>query len=195
MRSISQTSLAASNFTCLTEGGLKPLVCCLTLGAAILFTPTSAAASPQEPPSADPKVSAEMEALYAKFAKLLTGAKLRGQFTVDGRPMDKLSEEIYEIEKAEKQPDGDAWIITARIKYGKWDLVFPCPVEVKWADKTPVITLDDLTIPGMGKSFGARVLFHKDKYAGTWSHGDVGGHMFGKIEFKKADRSENPENE
>lgn len=130
------------------------------------------------------KAKAEMAPLYAKFKKLLTGAKLTGRFTVDGKPMDRLTDETYEIESVEKTPDDDVWIIKARIKYGKHDRVFPCPVEVKWAGKTPVITLDDMTIPGMG-TFGARVVFHKDKYAGTWQHDSVGGHMFGVIEFAK----------
>lgn len=117
--------------------------------------------------------------LHAKFKNLLTGAKLSGQFTIDGKPMNDLHEETYEIEKVEKL-EGDTWVITARIKYGKNDLSFPVPLEVKWAGTTPVLTLDNMTIPGFG-TFGARVVFHKDKYAGTWQHDDVGGHMFGKI--------------
>lgn len=141
---------------------------------------------------ADPtqkRTRAEMAELYAKFTKLLTGAKLKGQFTVDGRPMNKLTEETYEIEKVEKQPKGDEWIVTARIKYGKYDTVFPVPLEVKWAGKTPVMTLDKMTIPGMG-TFGARVVFHKDKYAGTWSHDEVGGHLFGRVIFADDEQSE-----
>ncbi len=85
--------------------------------------------------------------LLDKFKKLMTGAKLTGMFTIDGRPLDKLVEESYEIAKVEKLPDGDEWAITARIKYGDKDAVFPVPVEVKWAGKTPVITLDNVTIP------------------------------------------------
>ena len=57
----------------------------------------------------------------------------------------------------------------------------PLPLEVKWAgNDTPMITLTDLTILNQGP-FSARVLFYNGKYAGTWSHGKVGGHMFGKI--------------
>ena len=51
-----------------------------------------------------------------------------------------------------------------------------------------MITLTDFTVPGLG-TFSARVLIYRNKYAGTWSHGDVGGHLFGTIEknAKKAD--------
>ena len=45
---------------------------------------------------------------------------------------------------------------------------------------TPVITLTELTIPALG-TFSARVVIDNGKYAGTWTHGDVGGHMFGVI--------------
>ncbi len=126
---------------------------------------------------------APLKPLHAKFQELLTGAKLTGHFTIDGKSIDDLREESYEIEKVEKA-QGDQWVITARIKYGKHDLKVPVPVNIMWAGTTPVLVLDDITIPGLG-TFGARVVFHKDKYAGTWRHDDVGGHMFGKIELAK----------
>jgi hypothetical protein len=94
-----------------------------------------------------------------------------------------------------KGDEGDLWVITARIKYGNVDLSVPVPVEVKWAGKTPVITLDNITIPGLG-TFSSRVVLDQGKYAGTWTHDKVGGHMFGKIvpltdeEFKKSNTKE-----
>ncbi|MFK7737429.1 MAG: hypothetical protein AB8B50_15450 [Pirellulaceae bacterium] len=199
MRSMQHKSTAVFNSHCLRRGAQHLLLSCFTLIAISNCEPqslraASPTASPQDTPATASPLSAEKKELYTKFEKLMTGAKLRGQFTVDGRPMGKLTEETYIIEKAVKQPEGDYWVITARIKYGKWDQVFPCPVEVKWAGSTPVITLDKMTIPGMG-TFGARVVFHKDKYAGTWSHDEVGGHMFGKIEFEKSGSSEDPKNE
>ena len=30
-------------------------------------------------------------------------------------------------------------------------------------------------------TFDSRVIIRKGMYAGTWAHGKVGGHMFGKI--------------
>ncbi|MFO1066270.1 MAG: hypothetical protein U0892_20625 [Pirellulales bacterium] len=129
-------------------------------------------------------VTPEQKKLYDKFEKLLTGAKLVGMFTVDGRPLDKLSPEEYEISKVEKQPEGDWWTITARIKYGDKDLSVPVPLEVKWAGKTPVLTLDNITLPGFG-TFSSRVVLSGDRYAGTWQHDDKGGHLFGKIILPK----------
>lgn len=145
--------------------------------------PQAAAPSVKTPATVVNTPSAQQTAeLHAKFKKLLTGAKLRGQFTVDGQPLSNLQEEAYDIEKVDKLPDGDLWALTTKIKYGEHDLTIPIAVEVKWAGGTPVITLDELTIPGLG-TFSARVLLHKDKYAGTWQHDQVGGHLFGMIEL------------
>jgi hypothetical protein len=59
-------------------------------------------------------------------------------------------------------------------------------LDVKWAANTPVITLDELTIPVLG-TFSARVVLHDNKYAGTWRHDAVGGHLFGVIEKASED--------
>ena len=116
-----------------------------------------------------------------KLASYLTGAKFVGQFTVDGKENGERKTEEYTISKCEKLPQKNLYRFTARIKYGEVDSEVPLPLTVLWSGNTPVITLDNLTIPGMG-TFSARVLIHSDRYAGTWQHDAVGGHMFGKIE-------------
>lgn len=125
-------------------------------------------------------VSEESKALIKKFEKGLTNTKFIGKFTVTGMEDQAPKEEEYTITKVTKLDKGNWWEITARIKYGDHDLTVPMRMEVKWADKTPVITVDRLFIPGLG-TFDARVLLRKDKYAGTWAHDDVGGHLFGRI--------------
>jgi hypothetical protein len=52
---------------------------------------------------------------------------------------------------------------------------------VRWAGDTPVIALDRVTIPALG-TFSARVVLDESRYAGTWSHDEKGGHLFGVIE-------------
>ena len=54
-------------------------------------------------------------------------------------------------------------------------------VTMRWVGDTPMITMTDLSIPTLG-TFTARVFFYGDRYAGTWQHDRVGGHMFGSIE-------------
>ena len=128
----------------------------------------------------------ETKALYTKLAKYLSGTKWTGQFTITGQ--DEPKTEHYEILSAEKNEVGDFWNLVARIKYGDHDKTFPLPpIEIKFADKTPVITIDRVTFPGFG-TFDARVLIRQGKYAGTWAHsGGKGGHLFGTIEQMDAD--------
>jgi hypothetical protein len=116
------------------------------------------------------------------LAQFLTGSRWDGHFTTirqngeDGAAR----KESYEISKAEKLPEGDLWMLTARIKYGKRDVTVPLPINIIWAGDTPVITVDQLLVPGMG-TFDARVLIRDKKYSGTWTHNDHGGHLFGTI--------------
>jgi len=88
-------------------------------------------------------------------------------------------EEKYVIEKV-AHLTGDTWLLQARLQYGSHDIPVPVPVHIKWAGDTPVITLTDLTIPGVG-TFTARILIYRDQYAGMWSSKDHGGQLFGKI--------------
>ncbi len=146
------------------------LAVCLMTCAASAFAADSPA----------PKDKAELE---KALAESLTNTSLVGTFSIAGREGNKA--ERYDITKAEKL-EGDTWLITARIKYGDKDVLFPVPVKVYWADDTPVISLTNMTIPGLG-TFTSRVMFYGDRYAGTWQHDKVGGHMWGILEKKKAE--------
>jgi hypothetical protein len=117
---------------------------------------------------------------FESFKKSMNSVRFEGYFTVEGsdRPPSK---EIYEISSIQKFGDDDLWIFTARIRYGKKDVTLPLPLPVKWIGEIPVITMNNFSIPGLG-TFSAHVVIDGKKYAGTWSHGKVGGHLYGKIE-------------
>ena len=135
----------------------------------------------QEPTEKSPEQDPERTQLIQKLEKYLTGTRWKGQFTITGKPLSDLTEEYYEITKA-KNVEADLWMLSVRIKHGGKDRTMDLPpIEVKWAGGTPVITVDQVSIPGMG-TFDARVVIRKSKYAGTWSHNAVGGHLFGTIE-------------
>ena len=116
------------------------------------------------------------------FEKYLSGSVLTGVFTIDGKPLNNLEEERYEIKTAKKVAGQDSlWEIVTRIKYGKKDIELPVEINVEWVGRTPVMVMDSVALPGLG-TFSARVVFHDKKYAGTWKHDDVGGHLFGRVE-------------
>jgi len=137
-------------------------------------------ADEREKPAGDAAAQAGQDELIKGLEAKLTGAKLTGRFTITGKEDMSPAAEEYTITSARKLIDGDQWMITARIKYGQTDKSFPVPIDIKWAGTTPIMMLDKITIPGQG-TFSTRVVIHEDRYAGTWQHDDVGGHLFGTI--------------
>ena len=134
-----------------------------------------------KPTGATPASSEDAQQLqYDALTEKLSGSIWKGQFSIDGNGGD-LREERYEVTSVTKLPTGDMWLFKARIKYGDHDVTVPLPLKVAWAGKTPMIVVDQLTVPGLG-TFDAHVLISGNRYAGTWQHGDVGGHLFGTIE-------------
>jgi hypothetical protein len=112
------------------------------------------------------------------FTESMSGVTLVGYSTrTNSEGLSK--EEQYIIEKI-SHVTGDTWLFQTRLKYDGRDIPVPFPLTVKWAGDTPVITLTDLSIPGVG-TYTARVVLYRDQYAGTWSGKNVGGQLFGKI--------------
>jgi len=139
--------------------------------------------------AAEPQ-AAEIAAREEAFSKSMSHCVLVGSFTMDGKETDGIPKaERYEIESVTKASE-NLWIFLTRVKYGKLDTKLPVTVPVEWAGDTPIVTLTDANLPGLGEGFSARVLFYQNRYAGTWQHGAIGGHMFGTIERSTEDQTE-----
>ena len=165
------------------------------VGTLLLVLAASGFACSQEPKSDDGKKEANVDPLQAEYEqleKLLSNAVFEGHFTMDGQDVPP-KKERYELGKVRKR-NGDVWMIQARIKYGDHNVAVPLFLPIKWAGKTAVITVDNVTIPGLG-TFDSRVLISEGKYSGTWSHGKVGGHLFGKIIAADDKKAEKPDSE
>ncbi len=120
----------------------------------------------------------EQAARDRAFEEMMTNVSLVGRSTsFEGEGI--TAEEEYVIEKVSRVA-GDRWLFHTTMKLGSGDVTVPIPVTILWAGDTPVITLTDLSIPGMG-SYSARVLLFRDHYAGTWITASGGGHVFGDI--------------
>lgn len=146
-----------------------------------LFVLFARLALAQEAVAQSDKTPPSQEALEKDFAETMSGATLVGRFTtLDEKGEHPLKEDRYTLGKVYKLPNG-LWSFETRIQYGERDVKVPLALEVKWAGDTPVITLTDLLVPGIG-TFTSRVLVYRGEYAGTWSAGDHGGQMFGRIE-------------
>ena len=123
---------------------------------------------------------ASLTDLEHQFTERLTGASLVGRFTIDGRDDRPAVPDRYDISSVQKVGD-DQWQFNARMRYGRVDVTLPVTVTMRWIGDTPMITITDFSIPSLG-TFTSRVIFHGDRYAGTWQHDSVGGIMFGHIE-------------
>ena len=123
-------------------------------------------------------ISEEQKELEEQFTHSMTNVVLKGEFTMNGRKTDPTVER-YTIERVEKMA-GDIWLFHARIEYGKTDVTLPVPVKLLWAGDTPVVTLTEAPIPGLG-TFSVRLLFYKNSYTGLWSSPKNGGFQFGEI--------------
>jgi hypothetical protein len=153
-----------------------PLIAVAALAAVFACNVSFAA----DPPAPATRPAQDQAALEKRFEKTLTNAVLVGHFTTDGD--DKgLKEDRYTISSVKKMK-GDYWLFNTRIQFGTKDVNVPLMLPVIWAGDTPIITVTDVGVPGIG-TYTARVLIYSDHYAGTWSGGaNHGGTLAGVIE-------------
>jgi hypothetical protein len=125
---------------------------------------------------------ASLSDVERQFADRMRHVALVGTFTVAGREGLAPSPDRYELVSVEKVGD-DLWRFNARMDCcGLGDSgVVPIVVPMRWVGDTPVIMMTDTSLPGLG-TFTVRLFFHGDRYAGSWQHGESGGHMSGRIE-------------
>src|SRR5437867_1460739 len=101
-----------------------------------------------------PESELALSAAEKDFQQSMSGVILNGHDTrQDGNG---LSDDKYTIEKVTKVK-GDLWRFDTRIQYAGHDVKMPIELQVKWAGDTPVITLTDTPVAGMG-SFTARIV-------------------------------------
>ena len=149
-----------------------------------------------EPKTSDSDVQAQRE---KQFTEMLTNVVLEGSWQVahgddlGGKaPLSQPRTDRYTIDAVRKVAD-DQWIVGARVEYMEKDVTLPVPVRVIWAGDTPVITLDSMNLPGLGR-YSARVMFHRGYYSGVWHGDNYGGVMSGRIVQKDVANTEAKEN-
>jgi len=142
-----------------------------------------------EPQKEEGKQPEKLTALEKKFVETLSGSTLSGRWRLvhDGK-LGEEKEEKYTIGSVSKW-GGDTWVINARVQFGDKDATLPVPVKVFWAGDTPVISVTNAGLPGLG-TYTARVMIYEGLYTGTWFGPGHGGFLTGKIE-----KAEKPEKE
>ncbi len=135
---------------------------------------------------APPTRPLDRAALEQRFRDTLAEAVFHGTWQMTGEgglegnaPLTDPQSDKYTITKATKIA-GDRWLIMARVQYGDKDVTLPIPVRVVWAGDTPIITLDEINMPGLG-IYSARVMVYRNFYGGTWFGDCYGGILSGRI--------------
>lgn len=164
----------------------------LTMAAVGTFRASALAQPETDGKTAEEKkpqtATARRAELEENFRRMLSGSVLKGTWQMvqgeegkplTGRPLSEPRPEEYAISKVSKAGE-DYWVIVARIKYADKNVNIPVTVQVKWAGDTPIITLDSMSLPGLG-TYSARVMVYRDFYAGTWFGNCYGGILSGQI--------------
>lgn len=143
--------------------------------------PAASGPAGQVKPTGSAPGKADRAALEKQFEESLRNVVFTGswQMSGDDKKLGAPRTDRYSIESAHKA-DGDWWVIKARIQYEDHDVTLPVRVRVVWAEDAPVITLDELNLPGLGV-YSARVMVFRGYYAGTWFAPGHGGVMSGQI--------------
>lgn len=171
----------------------------LSVGAVLLLLPLVVVRGGGEETKAGDKLEGEksapaaLTALEKKFQEALHDATLAGKWRLvkDGK-LGEEAEDKYTIRSVAKVGE-DLWMVGARIQYGGKDVTIPVPVKVFWAGDTPVISITNAGIPGLG-TYSARVMVHDGYYTGTWSAPDHAGFLSGVI-VKNAEGEKKAEND
>ncbi len=150
------------------------------------------ASQPASQPAA-PSPASDRSVLERRLQVMLTDVQLRGtwQVTSVGPAENRDQPRAMPAELTEPRPDtysileahkaeGDWWLLRVRIQYEAVDAVVPIRLRVLYAGDTPVLTVDNFTMPG-GNTYSARVMIHGGFYAGTWTGPGCGGVLSGQI--------------
>ena len=122
---------------------------------------------------------ASLTEVERQFTERMRDVTMVGTFTVAGRERRDRAPDRYDI--AERREGGRQPVALQRQDRRALRSSAPIVVPMQFNGDTPVIMMTDTSLPGVG-AFTVRVLFYGDRYAGTWQHGAVGGHMSGIIE-------------
>jgi hypothetical protein len=166
---------------------MKTMAICL-MGLLMAFVAGAQESSKSKPETAEkPKLT--QEELEARFKTTLTKATLNGRWcSIEEGKLGPEKRDRYTINSVTKIGK-DVWTINARLQYGGTDVVVPIPVQVKWAGDTAVIVVEKFAMPNSSNAYSARVLFHGNTYAGSWSGEDYGGMLYGVITNARDDQS------
>lgn len=130
--------------------------------------------------SVKPGLASELNDLEKEFVEMMTDSVLYGTFRLTTKEgLSPAQDEAYYV-KGVRKIHGENWSVECRIVYGSHDVTVPIPIKVFWVQDTPIISVTDLMVPGIG-TYTSRVQVYRGCYAGTWFGKGYGGTLSGRI--------------
>ena len=182
-----QASPRAASFSLRDHpGGMLAALCAMVVVSSSAIAAAQDRIAPPKPqtapaPPPPPTATDEQARLEEIFVKAMTNIVLEGTWQMTGKDgkLTEARDDRYDIISVSKG-FADHWVVSARMQFGGNDMIVPFPVRVVWAGDTPIITIDDFAVPGVG-TYSARVMIYRDYYCGLWFGKGYSGIMSGRI--------------
>lgn len=112
------------------------------------------------------------------FERLLSGATLSGMLSAAGGEESRAAAVL--VQRLERTDAPHEWLLHVVVTPGGNGVECQVKCDVHWAGSTPVATVHEAEIPGIG-TVNAKVLFHNCLFTGTWLHAGRKGQMWGEV--------------
>ncbi len=119
-----------------------------------------------------------MSQFHKSLERLLSGATLSGFLSAEGSPEPRPCS--LKVERLEKSDGLHDWQFQFALQAAGNEHECRLPADVHWAGSTPVVSIHEAEIPGVG-AVSAKVLINNCLVAGTWVHNDKRGEVWGEI--------------
>ncbi len=119
-----------------------------------------------------------MSQFHTSLKRLLSGATLSGFLSAEGSPEPRPV--TLDIKRLDKSRGPHDWQLHVAIQAVENTVECDLAVDVQWAGSTPVISLHEASIPGVG-TVNAKILINNCLFAGTWVHEGIRGEVWGEV--------------
>ena len=119
-----------------------------------------------------------MSLFHTSLKRLLSGATLSGFLSAEGSPQPRPAS--LQIKRLEKSAGPHDWTFQVALQAAGNTEECPLTADVHWAGSTPVISIHEVNIPGVG-TVSAKLLINNWLFAGIWVHNDKRGQVWGEV--------------
>lgn len=124
-----------------------------------------------------------MSLFHESLQRVLSGATLSGLLSPAGNHQPTQAAVL--VKQLQKAAGPHDWLFQIAITAGGKEQECSVKGDVHWHGSTPVLTMHDVEIPGVGQVSG-KLMIHNRLFAATWVHEGVRGHAWGDVAVRSA---------